>query len=993
MSGGCDDGELIGRKADVARLCDLLAKSRVVLVYGVEGVGKTTLVLAACREAAREGRIPQPVHVPLGGVVDPKEALKRTRRALGEPLESVPPSKVESAFVALLARVPRTVIWDDVDERSSELAATVRRFAEENGPSRVVVVSRRFITSREARLQTAAFEVQPLALEAAVQLVEHLEQLRGRTLAEDLAASTGCKPALIRAAMADRDASGSVRAAGDEDAGTVQRVLERAKGASRRVLALLAVADAMLVESDVVSALGRGARDAVEDLRKQLVVVGAGERIGLSAAFARHAARVLGPPDETVAAALAKVAESALAASPGAGDMLLLAMRAEVERGAPDAALEVASRHPLARASAPIGDLERLLRTIAARAPRHASAALLVLARELVRAGDFEAAKRVLDEMPRAPSAKLVEAIAILRAECHLRGGEPEAAARILFEVSCDAKQKSPAVRLAQASLAVFRGDLVAAREELEAVAPLVARSPVLEARRASLLATSYFCEERYDVTLAWVLRARAAHAAEGTPVSPLVTIIETYARLGLGEIDRADELISREARGRPDGQALEVALFVRRGDFVRAVDSSDAALAALEQRGDLLLRCLLTRDIVRACSGLGLLSRAARALRLAEAGVDDPGLAVLRPVCDLEDARLAEAEGELARARKCAERAYTLSPRSPIVAIERAVLDGHAPELGGDVPEAIRAYADLRTAEVSLRTGDPDGSLAPATAAERFYTASRLDHELARARLARGEALARMARSAVADASADLRARADQAIAACESVALARRYRPILVAASLVRAALAEDRGDLAGAARAIEAAVRHAGDEVGSALARAAARVGLSAQVMRGDAPHRPYAARIARLGLDRDADVAWTVTDRTWLRAAGQPAPVEIAGYVDLDGRCLVSGNVTIELPEQRLALLRLLAESGATGVTLEDIFERVWGGTFHPLRHRNAVYVALTRLKETLRPVAAEMRLTHESDRYRLEGDRPVGVRRRTPLVSVGSDPSR
>lgn len=85
--------------------------------------------------------------------------------------------------------------------------------------------------------------------------------------------------------------------------------------------------------------------------------------------------------------------------------------------------------------------------------------------------------------------------------------------------------------------------------------------------------------------------------------------------------------------------------------------------------------------------------------------------------------------------------------------------------------------------------------------------------------------------------------------------------------------------------------------------------------------------------------------------------------------------------LELPEQRILLLSVLAEAGSAGASLEDIFARVWGGTFHPLRHRNAVYVALARLKESLKPFTRDVRVTHDGDRYRLTGPLPVGVRRR------------
>ena len=106
------------------------------------------------------------------------------------------------------------------------------------------------------------------------------------------------------------------------------------------------------------------------------------------------------------------------------------------------------------------------------------------------------------------------------------------------------------------------------------------------------------------------------------------------------------------------------------------------------------------------------------------------------------------------------------------------------------------------------------------------------------------------------------------------------------------------------------------------------------------------------------------------------------------MDLDDRRVrAPGGRELELPEQRLALLSTLAESGAEGASLEEIFARVWGGSFHPLRHRNAVYVALARLKESLRPFARELRVMHDGERYRLAGPLPVAVRRKADREGV------
>jgi tetratricopeptide (TPR) repeat protein len=373
--------------------------------------------------------------------------------------------------------------------------------------------------------------------------------------------------------------------------------------------------------------------------------------------------------------------------------------------------------------------------------------------------------------------------------------------------------------------------------------------------------------------------------------------------------------------------------------------------------------------------------------MRLAEAGADEPGLAVLRPIRDAELARFAEAEGDLPRARKLCDRAYAKTPRSPFVAVDRARFHGATPVAPEGATAAVRAYAALRASELALERGEIDVALESSEGAERFYTTLRLHHDAARARVARAEALVRLVAEGTAKGE-DAAARAEEAISACEEIASPRGYVPILVACALLRAALAERRGDLALAAHAVDRAVRTAGDGVDAALARAALRLGVTARGPRGDAPaRRPYEALVERLGMARPAHVLWRIGARAYLADRDEGPPEDVACTVDADARSVVANGASIDLPEQRLSLLCALAAAGERGATLEDIFVAVWRGAYHPLRHRNAVYVALTRLKDSLAPLGRDVRLAHSGDRYRLAGSRPVAVRQRVDREAI------
>jgi tetratricopeptide (TPR) repeat protein len=971
--------ELIGREREEEDLRALLAHARVVLVYGPAGVGKTALLLTALRRAAARGLLPEVVHVSLAGVTDEREALERTARAAGQPRPVPPAARVARELAAMLVRVPRTVIWDDLDERSPALAPTVRAVLESSGPARLVLVSRRFISAREATVKTPVYEVKPLAPEDAVRLVHTLEARRKRTLAEAVADATGGNPLLIQLALADEVVP---RAAGDAATAMRRAVEQRATGAEARVLALLAAAGAPLDEGELARAAGRGGREAIDELRKHLLVFRDGGRVALAALAAPLVVEVLGEPEEATWRSLAQIGERTLAASGHDDGALVTACRAHVELGDPASAFELLKHHPIARAAAPITVLDRVLRGVANKARPLAGPALRLLAREALRAGDYDAALRALDDMPKARVREDAERNVLLRAEALIFAGEPDAAQRALDALGAR-KDEGPAVALTRATLAILRGELTSTIAQLEDMAERTDHVPQLAARRFVQSAAGHLYEERYDLTHAQIARARAAQRAAGIQVEPVVTILDVHALLGLGDVTRAEETAAREAAGRPFAPMLEIAAKVRRGEMTDALERGEGALAALDRRADLLFRSVLARDLGRAALAVGDLARASRMIKLAEVGADEPGLAVLRPICDADLARLAEAEGDLARARRRIDRAFSRIPGSPFVSIDHQYFHGTPPVVFAGAPPVAFAYGALRSAELALADGRLDDARAAAETANETYSRLGLHHETARARLALAEALVRSGGVG-----------AEAAIAACEDVAVSRGYAPLLVAISLVRVALAERAGELAEATRLVEDAVALARDGVDVALAGAAARFGVRA---RADASRRPYEAVVTRLGLGRTADFVWRIGPRAYLAAKNEPPPEPVACVVDVARRTVEADDRSLDLPEQRLSLLCALAESGDAGATLEELFVRVWRGAFHPLRHRNAVYVALTRLKDSLKPFASELSLSHDGDRYRLVG--AVGIRRKADraglreVLSGGSDPLR
>lgn len=74
-----------------------------------------------------------------------------------------------------------------------------------------------------------------------------------------------------------------------------------------------------------------------------------------------------------------------------------------------------------------------------------------------------------------------------------------------------------------------------------------------------------------------------------------------------------------------------------------------------------------------------------------------------------------------------------------------------------------------------------------------------------------------------------------------------------------------------------------------------------------------------------------------------------------YVDtVRGEVWTSGRGPFVLGEHPVVerMLEVLAMAGPAGLPLDELFTRVWGASYHPLRHENKVHVTLHRLRQWL-----------------------------------------
>jgi tetratricopeptide (TPR) repeat protein len=981
---GC---ELIGRERDATRLADLLRTHLVVAVIGPLGIGKSELVRAVVEREAGAGRLPPPANASLAGIDGARGVLERTARALGRRHPRVESSRIVPALCALITSSACTLVWDDAQDAPpdvlGEVLAAVLRIAGAATSLRIVVVARECggpdgAPGAWARKNgVASLEVPPLEPAACQKLIATFERRRGRSLQEEAILVSSGNPLALQLAVATGP---PVR--GDPMVG-LARAIDALPRRARRVLQVLLAAESSLREADLREVCGSGTARALSLLERDALLAREGDRVSLPSQMSGPVRSLLGAPATATWEALETVARRALAAAPDDPEALLLGCRAMIRRGhAPDA-LALLGGHVAARAAASPAALERMLGDVARAHSGTAPDALLALAREQLRWGDFEAARRTLDGLAGfAMPAPLAFRRCILRAEALVRAGEP-ASATLELE---NARLVTPpgrelALEEGLADLAILRGDLHGARTALFRLGRRTRSISSLEGRRSISLGFSYLLEERHDRAFAWARKARRAYQQRGdAAVDILVPIVEIAALMGLDRIDRATEVAARESaarrscddRGLGPGTTIlfRAGVLFRRGELQEAMRVGEPAFRALDRRADRIFRARVAHYLSRSAIGLGHLERAEDFIRVAAGIAAEPGLGVLWPMCEMDFALLCEARGERKEAVHRSRRALSGVWQSPLARIDAwALEEGNSPPPKAGFGSA-RAYGALRSAERALEAGDPAQAAAAAARAEAWYRDAGAACELARSQLALAEALARLER----------RDEASVAVASCASAADRNGYLPLVLGAHLVRAFLAERAGDVDRCAAELASAWTRATSELRDAtLLRACSRAGVRIDGIASRI--RPLASRISRLGLDRPARFMVREGDRSWILDAGEEPPARFDLTMDIESGRVRSDRGELMLPPQRLQLLEQLACSGAAGLTLEDLRLRVWGGAeYHPLRHRNAVYVALARLRESLAVLARNLFLEGPDHRYRMAPGLRVAMRR-------------
>jgi tetratricopeptide (TPR) repeat protein len=770
---------------------------------------------------------------------------------------------------------------------------------------------------------------------------------------------------------------------GSEHASQAVRDALRLEGTARLVLEALVAADIRFSIPDLTSATNQEAPRAIEHLVRLGLIVRSDEReVGL-APEASDAVREIVVPSPSVWNRLLDLGQRRLAAFPGDPNVVLFAARTLAHAGHGRDALLVLERHVSGRSAMPSRELTSAIRDVVSADAAMAGSARALLARRQLRWGDVDGALCTLTGIETGGEAPdVARRIHRLRAAALLRAGQASVARGELDRAAAiEGAERDLALALARAELEIFRGRLRRARRRLAALKPVSRTDTALDARRLTLIALSYYLEDRFAAAVAFARRARGVRRLYDALPDPLGGGLEILALAGSGETARAvavaDELATdcRGLLGHAVATLFRATALARSVPLHDTLDAGEAGLLEIGQRGDRISECFACLPIGWAMLISGEVDRAEAVFQRVAAIVDDPGLLALRPAVERCLAWVARVRGNIEECRARLRRAYELQPTSAVIRFETwamaAVPDMPEPR-ADDLPAPMAALAYARMAERALEERRPTVALICTDRAEALSQRSGLPHDAAYVSFVRAQALLDLGELSLAR----------QAISACET--LAGKVGPVLlrVPAALVRAAIADRSGDLACYVASIAQVQRLACDFlVDDGLRKACTRVGLTLE----DSPRsgtRPLEFDVSRLGLDRPVDAIWQIGSSVYLLAHDERPQDEFDLLVDLVDRKLEGHRFQHDARRQP-KLLRLCALLGEIpeGVGPEEAYLAAWEAVqYHPLRHRNTVYVAVGRLRKLLRKLFGREVIAESAEgRYQLTAGLRVAVR--------------
>ena len=972
-----------------------LEEDVVFLVYGVGGIGKTELVyrlMAEVRERP-EWRDAVPVHLELRAGETTTRALAELLATIGAPPEPRSGQPTEVAHLteqlALLTRIlderPHLVFLDDVHHLPPEpVAEALAHFSRHVRRSRIFVASRREIRLRPDAEPPIVTTLGPLDAEAATAMMEALAtrlQVE-RPAASVLMRSTHGSPFHIRRLL--------VGSSGDD---ALARSLDDLGVTARRALVLGALAPHR-PSVRVLDERLRGRRDertgepfaddtdeSLRELERRFLADVKDGRLVVHDLVREELLRVIG--EDELRAGRTDAAASCIAELERGGSLLhaVDAIGLALAAGQPEQAWSWVERwhSKLAAAGSDHLLLEPLDRLRDALPERRVSIDLWI-ARCLVRASLIERADEVLTRVGEVRTPLEETRFFVLSGEIAQRRGDL-AKAEIAFaraiETAPDDASRFQA-RLQTAIVAAYGGDGDRARRVVdEALAALPNPTHAQRARGRWARTLSWLFDERFERAAEETARAREELAAGLADLANQLAMLETLAAVGMDDMQ-----LARVAVQRIDVAGLRRRVTSLYRAIVRHADGEprDASEELLEAHAELAATGDGTNAYLAAHFGSGALAESGRlgeALALSERSTELARAAGLRSFVwrSLAQRALLAAESmQTILAHRLADEVLASPEARPRSRANAHCAHAHAHTIEGDVATALehiaharaeipgldraRTALDVEHAAVELVGGNLDAAIA---CAERVTGV--LGDRGDRGRGFRSDAGARpydaarahlvLAASYVARARKTDLVLAEGALSHARELAERGGMRAVGVGVAIVAAALARRTHRGRAPEEVLDTALRELDPEhatVYASILRAAID-GAAAAIAPG------AVALLAHLGL---ADsVECYLVDRTGRRAATrQDVARERARrelLVDELEGSIVARRGEVEIPGRALqcALLSVLIRARGAPIEPGALYTQVWGAAeYHPLQHRNTLYVAINRLRKSL-----------------------------------------
>lgn len=955
----------VGRRTELDRVLARVDEEVLFFVYGVGGIGKSELAYQLMRELRALPRWSDaaPVLLEIRPGTTAPLALAQLLAAVGSP-RAAPTEPGEQ--LAQLARIlndhPHLVFIDDAHHLPpAEVAEALGYLSRRVERSRLIVASRREIPLAPPPVVTT---LGPLDQSAAEQMMAALADRMHlpRPDPESVMRLAHGSPFHIHRALV-RSPSSAPR---DE--------LSELSPSARRVLVVAAIAQFR----PAVEAM-RGPTPSLDEHVRELA-----ERFLLEV---KDGALVV--HDLIREAVLASVAPGELAAAHReAADLCVKMLSAG---GAPLLSVD-ATNHYLAagRVGEAWGVVERWQSVLAAAGTDHLlplerlRAALparrvaidLLIARGLVRASLFDEASAVLagvgDDLTDAEAARH----AVLAGEIAQRGGDL-ARAEALFERAAARAPDRDArfqAHLRAATAATLGADGEHARRILEGalaeVSPPTARQ---RARVGYARTVSWVFDERFSTAVAEARRTRREMTSGGLDdLLNQLAMLETLACIECEDMEgaraaarRIDEAglrrrvaaLYRAIVGYADGRAREVSgelldahdYLRSHGDTIHAYLAGHYGSAALAELGRLGEAVDLAQRNTELVQRAGLQRLTARSL--AQQAILAAEALQSHLAHHLADQALAYGGPRSRATAHCAHaRAYTIEGDIAFalehIGLARAAVAD--PELS-----VVLAAIDVEHAAIDLVGGNLDRAVQYAERALEHYRGRSRNYEVARARLVL--AAAYIARGRPTD-----RLLAESTTAKACELADHAMLRSIQVGCAILAAAAARQADRERAASELLAEALRELDPERGTVYAGtllAAIDGGVAARAVPG------VGALLAHLGFTESVDCY--IVDREGRRAATKKDVArerqQRALFVDEGRGAIVGQRGELEIADRPMlcAMLSALIQARGQALSADVLYKKVWGvSEYHALRHRNALYVTINRLRASVRKLLPE-----------------------------------